>query len=1309
MPRKKIQRIGAWILTIVLMLGAVQFPDVQAGAAEGNLARNASASASSSEENYGRGPDKLNDGISDAAGNRWAQSGTGDSAWVQLAWNEPQTIKSFRIFWERRTAESYQLEISDDGAAWKRISAILSTPEKTTVEITLDEARTAKYLRLNVTSIHGDAIDGMAYQSISILEFEVYGTDIPDPDAEHAQQIDGSLTGMDKVLADMDAPVVSRGDKKIDMPRVNGASVRFCADYEQIIGEDGTIYTPLEDKTVKGFYEITLENEQEIISSSEYTILVPGEYEEKGENQKPDVIPSLQEWHGGAGDFILSKTGRIIVGSQTLIEAAEEFAKDYKDIAGMDIAVINGTKSDAGPGDFYLSLIQENTGLGKEGYTMAVGSFVSIEAEDAVGAYWATRSILQILKQNRDRIPKGLIRDYPKYEVRSLNLDVARKPFTMDVLEDFVKNMSWYKLNSFQVHLNDNLIFLEDYTNGVPDEAARQNAIDHAYAGYRLESDVTNDAGESASSEDLVYTKEEFGRFIKESRTIGVDIVPEIDFPAHALAFTRVFPEYMSEGYNAAQAAFGNYRYLIDELDISKAGAIDFAKEIWADYFDGEDPVFDSETTVHIGTDEFLGGGEESGEAFRVFSDELIKYVQMKGRTVRLWGSLSNKSGTTEVTSEGVQANIWSRDYGTAADMYRLGFDLINTADQWLYMVPNGSGNRGAYGDYLDIENIYENWAVNSMFGYTVPAGDDQMLGACFAIWHDNIDTRANGYSQYDALLRYIDTAPVFSEKLWGDASEQCEYETFAQKAAATGIAPNTVLGAENNYVTGTIAEYTFEETPNQDNSPNQHHLATIKNASVTGTGREDADDGKALQLTGGESYAETPLDMLEPGSVLTLKVKLDSDADTQTSEQILCESKEAFGTDRIEKLDVADRNYAIKASVNYSGKVGFSREGYGYMFDYTLPKGEWTELAFHSGANGQAALYVNGTLVDGDPDLYYKNHPETKKKGMDTLLIPFGRIGSKTDSFQGQIAWAALTGTRKSSEDHTISKADLNEKLEVYKNMTADKYTDASWNAYEKAHQAAQLVLDFADSTNTDVSYAWEQLKKAEDALEEKPAVYLQSAELSAAIERAKAMLKNTAGYTKESVDALKAAVLAAAEVLEKTDAGLNEITHAVEMLNGISLKKKEEPGSDLDKESIKDGDFFESDGMKYQVVNAVLGTVKLVKGKDTANITVYTVSYKEKQYKVTEISARAFENCKKKLKKAVIGASVERIGGNAFKGCKKLKTVTVKGKSKLMKVGSGAFKKTSSKIQIKLPKNLKNHKKLKKQIKKAGISKIK
>ncbi len=1299
------------MLAAVLTVGAIQFPALQTAAAEGNLARSAEASASSSEESYGRGPDKLNDGISDDENNRWAQSGTGNSAWVRLAWNEPQTMKSFRIIWERRTAKAYQLEISDDGTTWRRISTVLSTPEKKTVEITLDKAKTAKYLRLNVTSIHGDQVDGFAYQSVSILEFEVYGTDIPDPDAENAQQINASPTGIDEILADLQAPVVTKGDRKIYMPEAEGAQVRFCADYEQIIGEDGTIYTPLENKTVKGFYEITPKDSEESISSGEYTIVVPGEYEKGGENQKPDVIPSLQEWHGGTGDFILSKTGRIIAGNQTLFETAEEFAKDYKAVTGMDITVVNGTKADAKPGDFYLSLTTEDKGLDKEGYTIAVSAYVSVEAEEAAGAYWATRSILQILKQNHDRIPKGLIRDYPKYEVRGFNLDVARKPFTMEALEDFVRNMSWYKLNSFQVHLNDNLIFLEDYTNGVASEETRQNAIDHAYAGYRLESDVKNDAGKSASSEDVVYTKDEFRRFIKESRTIGVDIVPEIDFPAHALAFTRVFPEYMSEGYNSTQAAYGKYRYLIDELDISKPGAIDLAKRIWEDYFDGPDPVFDTETTVHIGTDEFLGGGDESGEAFRVFSDELVKYIQGRNRKVRLWGSLSNKSGTTEVTSKGVQANIWSRDYGTASDMYRLGFDLISTVDHWLYMVPNGSGNRGAYGDYLDIVNMYKSWNVNSMFDYTVPAGDDQMLGACFAIWHDNIDTRGNGYSQYDAMLRYIDTAPVFSEKLWGDASGQCEYEAFAPKAAAAGMAPNTVLGAENDYVTGTIAEYTFEGEPNQDSSLNQYHLTEVKNASVTSTGTADAADSKGLHLTGGESYAETPLDLSEPGAVLTMKVKLDADADTQTSEQILCESKEAFGTDEIEKLNVTDRNYAIKASVNYSGKVGFSREGYGYLFNYSLPKGEWIELAFHSGVNGQVALYVNGTLVDSNPDLYYKNHPKTRKKGIHTLFIPFGRIGSKTDSFQGQIGQVSLTGIRKTAEENTISKTDLDERLKTYKDKKADSYTDASWDIYEKTYQNARLIVEFAGSTNADYSYVWEQFEAAEEALEEKPAAYLQTEELAGAIEAAEAMLKHTAGYTKESIDALKAAVLAAKETLAGTDSVSDAMIEALEALKSISLKKEEvkHPDDDDKETGITHGDFFEADDMKFQVVNAKSQTVRLIKGKDAAKITINTISYNNKEYKVTEISAKAFSGCKKRLKKVTIGANVEIIGKNAFKGCKKLKTVIVKNKSRLQKVGTGAFKKTTGNISMKLPKTLKKNKNLKKQLQKAGVRKIK
>lgn len=116
---------------------------------------------------------------------------------------------------------------------------------------------------------------------------------------------------------------------------------------------------------------------------------------------------------------------------------------------------------------------------------------------------------------------------------------------------------------------------------------------------------------------------------------------------------------------------------------------------------------------------------------FRRFSDEMIKYIQNTGRTVRMWGSLSNKRGETPVAVDDVQLNVWNTGYSVPSDMHKLGYDLINTLDGSLYVVPSGIGksSRGGYGDYLNTTNLYNNWQANNLGGYIVPAGDDQMLG----------------------------------------------------------------------------------------------------------------------------------------------------------------------------------------------------------------------------------------------------------------------------------------------------------------------------------------------------------------------------------------------------------------------------------------------------------------------------------------------------------------------------------------------------------------------------------------------------
>ena len=74
---------------------------------------------------------------------------------------------------------------------------------------------------------------------------------------------------------------------------------------------------------------------------------------------------------------------------------------------------------------------------------------------------------------------------------------------------------------------------------------------------------------------------------------------------------------------------------------------------------------------------------------------------------------------------------------------------------------------------------------------------------------------------------------------------------------------------------------------------------------------------------------------------------------------------------------------------------------------------------------------------------------------------------------------------------------------------------------------------------------------------------------------------------------------------------------------------------------------------------------------------------------YKVTQIADNAFEN-NKKITKVTISSKVKKIGKQAFYGCKKLKSITIKTtKLNSKNVGSKAFKGIYAKATIKVPKS--------------------
>ena len=120
-------------------------------------------------------------------------------------------------------------------------------------------------------------------------------------------------------------------------------------------------------------------------------------------------------------------------------------------------------------------------------------------------------------------------------------------------------------------------------------------------------------------------------------------------------------------------------------------------------------------------------------------------------------------------------------------------------------------------------------------------------------------------------------------------------------------------------------------------------------------------------------------------------------------------------------------------------------------------------------------------------------------------------------------------------------------------------------------------------------------------------------------------------------------------------------------------------------------------------KVAGGVVTYVKPYNSNSTSATIKDTVKIAGVKFKVVSINKNAFKG-NKKVTKVVIGKNVTKIGANAFNGCSKLKTVSVK-TTKLTNIGSNAFKGINKKAKFKVP--AKKFAKYTKMIKKAKAPK--
>lgn len=795
-------------------------------------------------------------------------------------------------------------------------------------------------------------------------------------------------------------PIYKVGDEKLTLPEVEGYKVEiFGSSKEAVIALDGTVEQPLNDTTVVLLYKLIKNETNEIIEcQKETSIMIPARnLDISGENKKPKVIPELREWKGGTGSITLNADTRIIVdganyypishnktdmlavGSEINFYAQIQiFKEDLKDILGIDAPIIvDGIPSD---NDIYFTSRDAESILGAEGYTIEIGGkeeeFITIKAPQKVGALYGGISILQILKTNDGKLPKGIIRDYPQTKRRGYMLDVGRTFLSIEYLNDTMRQMRWYKMNTFSLHLSDNDIW-QPLTIG--------NSL---YGGFRLESDVEN-----LTSKDGYYTKAEFRELQYTGMDIGINIIPELDTPGHAVAYVRAWPELVFPG---------NEKY----LDAGNPETATRVKALFDEYIlpvDGEEVFVGPD--VNIGTDEYKAGTGAEKEKFRFYVDTLLKHIRLQGKNPVFWGSLKENAGSTPVTTDALMF-AWYKGYADAKESLDAGYEVLSMEDQEVYIVPGGGWYAKQFGN---ASSIYNSWLSNDNSGWNnKPASiaHPRVVGGQFAVWNDFI---GNGISEYDISYRAINNMTAIAEKTWAATDKKdagMSFDQFSNLIKQLGDAPNT--------------EYLFTHASYKDNlvislDEKVENIITgatfkdIHNVTVDANGRFE----KGIRFHGKSSYIDTNL--TSTGFDWTTAMWIKPDANNE-NDSILMEGK--TGTLKLKQGNSNKLGYSVN-EIFVDGNPQNRISKYNHTFDYEIPEGRWTHITL-TGTSDGVSLYVNGKFIEELRGKPYPNYncqsgangisgSEYPNNGVcntpryyQTLMLPTTTIGSHEHAFAG-------------------------------------------------------------------------------------------------------------------------------------------------------------------------------------------------------------------------------------------------------------------------------------------------------------------
>ena len=495
-------------------------------------------------------------------------------------------------------------------------------------------------------------------------------------------------------------------------------------------------------------------------------------------NTQLPVVPAPKEYVCGDGTFVFTQQTTYGVENKAQLNIVAGFITLFETSAGYIPAVSVGNKNAD------VILCTDST-LTHEAYKLKITrDKITIAASDDAGFFYAFQTLKQLLPPAKQgcsssgesiyEIPAMEINDSPRFGYRGLMLDVSRFFIPKKDILKIIDAASLLKINKLHLHLVDD--------NGWRIEIKKYPKLTQVGAWRAERDEIFPDRRNSQPGESVpvggYYTQDDIKEMIKYAAVRQIEIIPEIEMPAHTVSSLAAYPELAcpvvahyigvlpGAGGKATRTVYcaGNdsvFTFLQDVLDevidlfpskYIHLGGDEASKEYWSKCPKCRQRMKD-ENIEHV------------EELQSYFMTRMSDYVKSKGREVIGWDELTNSTLPNDVIIFG-----WQGLGNAALKAAAQGHRFVMTPARVLYLIryqgPQWFEPVTYFGNNT-LKNVYDYEPVQADWN---PQYEKQLMGVQASMWTEFCTSAEDvEYMIFPRLLALADVAWVDKgKKDWG-------------------------------------------------------------------------------------------------------------------------------------------------------------------------------------------------------------------------------------------------------------------------------------------------------------------------------------------------------------------------------------------------------------------------------------------------------------------------------------------------------------------------------------------------------------